>query len=117
MDMKMAAGPFGLAQLGSSRGHEYGVRLFRDCGLLQPPQRPYFANGVRRAAAVHCSRPWIWLLIRKHREDGGLGSVEIQDSPKSLIVIQACDGSFSFDKRTMGEDGAALSGEANGPRA
>ena len=39
-----------------------------------------------------------------------LGSVEIQDSTGSLIVIQACDGSFGTDRRPVGEDGTALPG-------
>ena len=46
-----------------------------------------------------------------------LGSVEIQDSTGSLIVIQACDGSFCTDRRPVGEDGTALLGQANGPWA
>jgi hypothetical protein len=45
----------------------------------------------------------------------GLGPVEIQGSILGLIVIQAMDGPFCTDRRPMGEDGAALPGQANGP--
>jgi hypothetical protein len=46
-----------------------------------------------------------------------LGSVEIQDSIPRLFVIQAWDGTICTDRRPMGENGAALSGQADGPRA
>ena len=45
-----------------------------------------------------------------------LGPVENQDSTFGLVVIQALDGTIRADGRPMGEDGAALFGEANGPR-
>ena len=41
-----------------------------------------------------------------------LGSVGIQDSHGGLVVIQALDGPIRFDRRPVGEDGAALSGKA-----
>jgi hypothetical protein len=40
----------------------------------------------------------------------GLGPVENQDSTCGLVVIQALDGTIRTDRRSMGEDGAALSG-------
>jgi sulfur-oxidizing protein SoxA len=40
-----------------------------------------------------------------------LGSVEIWDSPKRVIVIQAWDGSICAERRPVGEDGTALPGE------
>ena len=42
----------------------------------------------------------------------GLGSVGIQDSYRSLVVIQAFDGPIRFDGRPVGENGAALSWQA-----
>ena len=47
---------------------------------------------------------------------GILGPVEVQDSLRSLNMIQASDGTIRFDGRPMGEDGTALSGQADGPR-
>jgi hypothetical protein len=38
-----------------------------------------------------------------------LGSVGIQDSHPGLFVIQALDGPIRFDRRSMGENRAALS--------
>ena len=43
----------------------------------------------------------------------GLRPVEIQDSIASLFVIQARDGTVRTDGRPMGEDGAALPGQAD----
>ena len=40
-----------------------------------------------------------------------LGSVENQDSPWKLGVIQAFDGKIRFDGRPMGEDGTSLFGQ------
>ncbi len=45
-----------------------------------------------------------------------LGSVGIQDSHPGLVVIQAVDGPIRFDCRPMGEDGAALSRQAERSR-
>lgn len=42
-----------------------------------------------------------------------LRPVEIQDSTLGLIVIQALDGTIRTDRRPMGEDGAALFGQAD----
>ena len=39
-----------------------------------------------------------------------LGPVGIQDSHSSLSMIQAFDGTIRIDRRSMGEDGAAVSG-------
>ena len=41
----------------------------------------------------------------------GLGSVEIWDSPKQDIVIQAWDGPICANRCPMGQDGTALPGE------
>ena len=46
-----------------------------------------------------------------------LGSVEIWDSRIRLGVIQAVDGTLYFDRRPVGEDAAALFGQAYGPWA
>src|SRR5215211_4150159 len=46
-----------------------------------------------------------------------LGPVGIQDSHSSLTVIQASDGPIRFERCPMGEDRAALSGQAGRPRA
>jgi hypothetical protein len=40
----------------------------------------------------------------------GLGPVGIQDSHSSLSMIQAFDGTIRVDLRSMGEDGAPVSG-------
>ena len=44
---------------------------------------------------------------------GGLGPVEIQDSLGWLGVIQAPDGTIRFERRPVGEDGAALPGQGD----
>ncbi|MEJ0076739.1 MAG: hypothetical protein WDO17_15055 [Alphaproteobacteria bacterium] len=41
---------------------------------------------------------------------GKLRLVEIQDSIRGVLVIQAWDGTIRADGRPMGEDGAALPG-------
>ena len=46
-----------------------------------------------------------------------LGSVEIWDSPKQDIVIQAWDGPICADRRPVGENGTALPREEVGPRS
>src|SRR3546814_8091839 len=46
-----------------------------------------------------------------------LRPVEIQDSIGGLFVIQASDGTIRTDGRPVGENGTALSGQADGPRA
>src|SRR5260221_14058936 len=51
-----------------------------------------------------------------YHEKSRLGPVEIQDSHHGLDVIQAWDGTICTDGRPMGEDGTALSGQADGPR-
>jgi hypothetical protein len=43
-------------------------------------------------------------------EVSALGSVGIQDSHSSLSMIQAFDGTIRIDRRSMGEDGAPVSG-------
>src|ERR1700676_2036721 len=46
-----------------------------------------------------------------------LGSVEIWDSPKLAIVIQAWDGPICAERCPMGEDGATLPGQEIRPRS
>ena len=47
----------------------------------------------------------------------GLGSVRIWDFPLMWNVIHALDGPLCTDRRPVGEDGTALFGQADGPRA
>jgi hypothetical protein len=63
-----------------------------------------------------------WAMPKEMREklpgyDPELGSVEIWDSPKQGIVIQAWDGPICAKRRPVGENGAALPGEEVGPRS
>src|ERR1019366_7861958 len=46
-----------------------------------------------------------------------LGSVENQDSPMRLGMIQAFDGKIRFDGRPMGEDGTSLFGQTQRSRS
>jgi hypothetical protein len=86
------------------------VALYQRVGGAANPWRR--ANDVARYDGIPMGK-----LDVAQAASAGLGSVEIQDSPGSLIVIQARDGSLSTDRRPMGEDGTALPGQANGPRA
>src|SRR5690606_29897851 len=54
--------------------------------------------------------------IRPFVNGSDLRPVEVRDSIRGWFVIQALDGSIRTDRRPMGEDGAALSGEADGSR-
>ena len=49
--------------------------------------------------------------------EAALGSVEIWDSLKLDIVIQAWDGPICAERGPVGEDGTALPGEEDGPRS
>ncbi|MGJ0391579.1 MAG: hypothetical protein ACR650_02270, partial [Methylocystis sp.] len=56
-------------------------------------------------------------VISSAADLSGLGSVGNRDSSFQLVMIQALDEPIRFDRRPMGEDGAALSwqGERSRP--
>ena len=56
------------------------------------------------------------IAYRRAQRHAVLGSVEIWDSPSGRDVIQALDGSIRFERRPVGKDGTALSGEGGRPR-
>src|ERR1700759_5381905 len=63
------------------------------------------------------ARPICCWISRSRRVRLALGSVEIWDSPKLEIVLQAWDGAICADRRPVGEDGTALPGEEIRPRS
>src|SRR6266851_5753912 len=85
--------------------------------LEQHNMRATAASGGREMAErLAENEPDLVILDLRLDQEDGLGSVEIQDSHYGLDVIQAWDGTICTDGRPMGEDGTALSGQADGPR-
>src|SRR5258708_1414756 len=101
-------GTFRIASSPSRYGHSAGALDRTECAfscMILPP----------------CAFDAIATTVRKspHITDCAvqLGSVVNQDSQGQLVVIQATDGPTCIDRGPVGEDGTAVSGQAEQSRA